>query len=76
MYRKMKLTPNLKKLDVNLIFNKISTYFLSTIFIMFILFLATFSFDYSSEIINTKKEHRQLKQSNVCESLNTTLNLC
>lgn len=43
---------------------------------MFILFLATFSFDYSPEIINTKKEHRQLKQSNVCESLNTTLNLC
>lgn len=72
----MKLTRSLKKLNENLIFNKLSTYFLSTIFIMFILFLATFSFDYSPEIINTKKEHRQLKQSNVCESLNTTLNLC
>ena len=72
----MKLTSSLKKLEENLIFNKMSTYFLSTVFIVFILFLATFSFDYSDEIINSKKEHRQLKQSNVCESLNTTLNLC
>ena len=72
----MKSTFSLKKLNKNLIFNKLSTYFLSTVFIVFILFLATFSFDYSPEIINTKKEHRQLKQSNVCESLNTTLNLC
>lgn len=72
----MKLTRSLKKLNENLIFNKLSTYFLSTIFIVFILFLATFSFDYSYEIINSKKEHRQLKQSNMCESLNTTLNLC
>lgn len=72
----MKSTFSLKKLNKNLIFNKLSTYFLSTVFIVFILFLATFSFDYSYEIINFKKEHRQLKQSNVCESLNTTLNLC
>lgn len=72
----MKLILSLQKLNENLIFNKISTYFLSTIFIVFVLFLATFSFDYSHEIINSKKEHRQLKQSNMCESLNTTLNLC
>lgn len=72
----MKLTRSLKKLNENLIFNKLSTYLLSTIFIGFILFLATFSFDYSHEIISSKKEHRQLKQSNMCESLNTTLNLC
>ena len=72
----MKLTRSLKKLNENLIFNKMSTYFLSTIFIVFILFLGIFSFDYSYEIINSKKEYRQLKQSNVCESLNTTLNLC
>lgn len=72
----MKLTFSLKKLEENLVFNKISTYVLSTAFIVFILFLAIFSFDYSYEIINSKKEYRQLKQSNVCESLNTTLSLC
>lgn len=72
----MKLIFSLKKLEENLIFNKMLTYFLSTIFIIFILFLGIFSFDYSYEIINFKKEYRQLKQSNICESLNTTLNLC
>lgn len=72
----MKLIFSLKKLEENLIFNKISTYILSTVFIIFILFLAIFSFDYSHEIINSKKEYRQLKQSNMCESLNTTLKLC
>lgn len=72
----MKLIFSLKKLEENLIFNKMLTYFLSTVFIVFILFLGIFSFDYSYEIINLKKEYRQLKQSNMCESLNTTLNLC
>lgn len=72
----MKLIHSLKKLDVNLVFNKTVTIFLSTLFISFVLFLAAFSFDYSPEIINSKKEYKQLRQSSICELFNTSLNLC